>query len=84
MYVCIQSELMKEVVLPTLSDLASDPDSDVRRHGAQLLVQFLSSTAAKWATELLAIGSSILQQGVYVATRAKEDRVSEGVLSMLA
>ena len=66
---------MDRVVLPTLGDLASDPDSDVRRHGAQLLVQFLSSTDAKWVTELLAIGSSLLQQGIYTATRAREDRV---------
>ena len=66
---------MERVVLPTLGTLASDPDTDVRCHGAQLIVQFLSSTNPKWGTELLATGSAILQRSVYVATRAREDRV---------
>ena len=68
---------MEQVVLPTLGTLTSDPDVDVRRHGAQLLVEFLSTVDAKWGTELLAVGSSILQQGLYLATRSKpEDRVN--------
>lgn len=70
-----QSELMERVVLPTLGTLSSDPDTDVRCHGAQLIVQFLSSASPKWGTELLATGSSILQRSVNVATRAREDRV---------
>ena len=73
----LQSELMESVVLPTLGTLTSDSDVDIRRHGAQLLVEFLSTVDAKWGTELLAIGSSILQQGLYLATRSKpEDKVS--------
>ena len=72
----LQSELMERVVLPTLGTLTSDPDIDVRCHGAQRLVEFLSTVDAKWGTELLAIGSSILQQGLYLATRTRpEDRV---------
>ena len=67
---------MERVVLPTLGTLSSDPDIDVRCRGAQLLVEFLSTVDAKWGTELLTIGSSILQQGLCLATRAKpEDRV---------
>ena len=66
---------MEKVVLPTLSTLASDPDADVRRHGAQLLVQFLRTVDPKWGTELLAVGSALLQRSIYLATRAKEDKV---------
>ena len=66
-------------MLPTLGTLSADPDIDVRRHGAQLLVQFLSTVDAKWGTELLTIGSSILQQGLCLATRSRpEDRVRMG------
>ena len=60
-------------MLPTLSTLSSDSDIDVRRHGAQLLVEFLSSVDAKWGTELLAVGSSILQEGLRLATRMRQD-----------
>ena len=75
----VQSELMERVVLPTLGTLSSDPDIDVRCRGAQLLVEFLSTVDAKWGTELLTIGSSILQQGLCLATRARpEDRVRMG------
>ena len=71
----VQSELMEKIVLPILGTLASDPDTDVRCHGAQLIVQFLSSSSPKWGTELLAAGSAVLQRSIYVATRAREDRV---------
>lgn len=72
-----QSELMEKVVLATLGTLTADPDVDVRRHGAQILVQFLRSVDPKWGTELLVIGSGILQRGVYLASRAKEEKVRE-------
>lgn len=64
-------------MLPTLNTLAANPDTEVRCHGAQLLVQFLSSTSPKWGTELLVIGSSLLQQSFHLVTRAREDRVRQ-------
>ena len=64
---------MEKVVLPTLNTLSSDLNVDVRRHGAQLLVEFLSTVDAKWGTELLAVGSSILQQSIFLGARSKPD-----------
>ena len=66
---------MENVVLHFLQDVSSDPDPDVRCRAAEVLVQLVTTASPEWGTQLLALVNSILQQGLQVACRAREDKV---------
>lgn len=66
---------MEKVVLHFFQDVANEPITDVRCRVAQLLVLLLTKSVADWGTQLLALINSILQKGLQVASRAKEDKV---------
>ena len=62
-------------MLRFLQDISRDPDTEVRCRAAEVLVQLLTSCSAEWGTQLLALINSILQRGLQVASRAKEEKV---------
>ena len=66
---------MEKVILCFLQNIANDPDDDVRCRAAEVLVQLLTTTSAEWGTQLLALINSILQRGLRVAYKAKEEKV---------